>query len=264
MIDTVEKSIEESDIMINGVEESIEESDIMYQDDLVCILRPDIKKGIIIYSEYKQLPKMDNVCISGLKTEKQLHTEGVDINKKIYHPYIVFKAPYYSQSIDYSTIETEIASSFGEKEIKIEEKHRVFIRVDPNKTFVFTNIMNASPLTPYFHITDGHLISDSELSETHSKYIMTKDDVRFEDLNRSYYYTELNKTKKTLSEYLTIIKENKMSTAVPNIYNLYSSKKVVMNKKNVSYPFSVLPIERNSEIHVSMPLLTPDYFVLCT
>lgn len=30
--------------MIGGAGEPIEQSDIMYQDDLVCILRPEVKK----------------------------------------------------------------------------------------------------------------------------------------------------------------------------------------------------------------------------
>ena len=32
--------------------ECILESDIMYKDNLVCILRPEVKKGIIIRTEY--------------------------------------------------------------------------------------------------------------------------------------------------------------------------------------------------------------------
>lgn len=34
--------------MIGGAGEPIKESDIMYKDDLVCILKPEVKKGIII------------------------------------------------------------------------------------------------------------------------------------------------------------------------------------------------------------------------
>lgn len=72
--------------MISG--EPIEENDIMYQDDLVCILRPDIKKGIIIWSRYIQPSDMDSLCILGLKTGEQLQSEGVNFNRNIYHPYI--------------------------------------------------------------------------------------------------------------------------------------------------------------------------------
>jgi hypothetical protein len=44
------------------------DKDIMYQDDLVCILRPNIKKGIIIWSNYTQPPNMESLSILGLKT----------------------------------------------------------------------------------------------------------------------------------------------------------------------------------------------------
>ena len=45
-------------------------------------------------------------------------------------------------------------------------------------------------------------------------------------------------------------------------YDLYSSYKV--NNSIIIYPNNDKPIERNSEILVSLPHLTPDYFVLCT
>ena len=115
----------------------IEKSDIMYQDDLVCILRPDVKKGVIVWTHYTQPPRMDSLCELGLKTGKQLDSEGVEFGRSKIHPYIFFRAPYYSRDIDYSTPETEIISSYGKREIGI--KSRVFIRVDPDKTFVFSS-----------------------------------------------------------------------------------------------------------------------------
>jgi hypothetical protein len=36
--------------MIGG--EPIEEGDIMYRDELVCILKPHVKKGIIVWTNY--------------------------------------------------------------------------------------------------------------------------------------------------------------------------------------------------------------------
>jgi hypothetical protein len=242
--------------MIGSFASPIEQNDIMYQDDLVCILRPEIKKGIIIWSRYTQPPETDSLCILGLKTGKQLHTEGVNFNRKIYHPYIFFRAPYYSRPIDYSTIETEIASSFGE----IDMRSKVFIRVDPDQTFVFSSEIRTTAPTPLFHI-DGHLISKNSLSKSHSKDIMKIGDTRLADLNYSYYNAELEKSKKTLSQYLTIIKEDEMNTST--VYNLYSSRKVV-DIDGLPYPFNRTPIERNSEILVSIPHLTPEYFVFCT
>jgi hypothetical protein len=52
--------------MIGGAGEPIEQSDIMYQDDLVCILRPEVKKGIIVWTHFTQPAEMGSLCELGL------------------------------------------------------------------------------------------------------------------------------------------------------------------------------------------------------
>jgi hypothetical protein len=48
-------------------------------------------------------------------------------------------------------------------------------------------------------------------------------------------------------------------------YNLFTSQAVLFpTAANPKEPFDNKPIEKNSEILVSIPHLTPDYFVLCT
>ena len=93
----------------------IEPEDIMFQDDLVCILKPEVKKGIIIWTQYQQPSGMDSLCTIGLKTAKQLHTENIQFDraKSVQHPYIFFRAPYLSNIIDYTSIDSEINSSYG-------------------------------------------------------------------------------------------------------------------------------------------------------
>ena len=205
--------------------------DIMYQDDLVCILRPYIKKGIIIWSNYTQPPNMPSLLTLGLKTGKKLKEEGVDFGRSKIHPYIFFRAPYLSVDIDYSTIETEIISSFGQELLERNYETKVFIRVDPDKTFVFSSEIRVN----FFNEAD----------------------------------TKIFNSKKKLSEYLTIIKTNlEIETLESNknnkiLYNLLSSKaKIFLNKTKPDKLFSKAPINRNSEILVSIPHLTPDYFVL--
>ena len=203
----------------------------MYQDDLVCILRPYIKKGIIIWSNYTQPPNMDNLLILGLKTGKKLKEEGVDFGRSKIHPYIFFRAPYLSADIDYSTIETEIISSFGQELLERVNESKVFIRVDPDKTFVFSSEIRVN----FFNEAD----------------------------------TKIFDSKKKLSEYLRIIKINlEIETLVSNknkkiLYNLKSSEaRLFPNTTNPGKLFSNAPINRNSEILVSIPHLTSDYFVL--
>ena len=205
--------------------------DIMYQDDLVCILRPYIKKGIIIWSNYTQPANMPSLLTLGLKTGKKLKEEGVDFGRSKIHPYIFFRAPYLSVDIDYSTIETEIISSFGQELLERNYETKVFIRVDPDKTFVFSSEIRVN----FFNEAD----------------------------------TKIFNSKKKLSEYLTIIKTNlEIETLESNknnkiLYNLLSSKaKIFSNKTKPDKLFSKAPINRNSEILVSIPHLTPDYFVL--
>ena len=46
--------------------EKISDSDIKYMDSLVCILHPEVKKGIIIFTHYTQ-PKNRLLCIKKFK-----------------------------------------------------------------------------------------------------------------------------------------------------------------------------------------------------
>jgi hypothetical protein len=232
--------------------------DIMFQDDLVCILQPNIKKGIIIWSNYIQPPNIDSLSILGLKTGKKLNEEGIDFGRSKIHPYIFFRAPYLSADIDYSTIETEIISSYGHSrseaarqpgrrcshiscagqdffEFEQDNTSKIFIRVDPDKTFVFSSEIRVN----FYNEAD----------------------------------TKIFDSKKKLSEYLRIIKTN---LEIENIfskkqnkprqkilYNLLSSKaRSFPNTTNPGKLFSNAPINRNSEILVSIPHLTSDYFVL--
>jgi hypothetical protein len=235
------------------------DKDIMYQDNLVCILRPNIKKGIIIWSNYTQPSNMESLSILGLKTGKKLKEEGIDFGRSKIHPYIFFRAPYFSANIDYSTIETEIISSYGHSrseaarqparrcsriscagqdffEFEQDNITKIFIRVDPDKTFVFSSEIRVD----FFNEAD----------------------------------TKIFDSKKKLSEYLKIIKTNleiennflkKQNEQKQKIlYNLFSSKaKLFPNTTNPGKIFSNIPINRNSEILISIPHLTSDYFVLC-
>jgi len=221
--------------MIGGVGEPIEQSDIMYQDDLVCILKPEVKKGIIIWTHFTQPEGMGSLCESGLKTGKQLQIEGIYFGRTKIHPYIFFRAPYYSRDIDYTSVETEINSSYGEGQIGREQ--RVFIRVDPDRTFVFS----------------------SEIRDVrkHSAWVGKAENI-------------IDSSKKTLSKYLEIINNNReiIENVKPDtkiLYNLFTSEVVLFPRLHrPRTPFDPIPIERASEILVSTPHLTSDYFVLCT
>jgi hypothetical protein len=110
---------------------NISDEDILYSDVDVCILKPDVKKGVIVYSVFDNV----NACVKGLKTGEQLHKEGIHFNRSVHHPYVFFRAPFQSEGIDYSTPEKEIYSSYG----IIPFEKTAFIRVDPSRTFVYSS-----------------------------------------------------------------------------------------------------------------------------
>jgi len=183
--------------------ESIKDEDVLYMDDNVCILKPTVKKGIIVRTHYTQ-PDGESLCDVGLKTGEQLKDEGVDFGRNIFHPYHFFRAPYYSGEIDYSTLETEISSSYGEGQLGITKS--IYIRVDPDRTFVFSSEIRVEIPPAHFHV-DGHQLTPSELGRTHMDNIMNYSDS--EHLRQQYLESEIEKSRKTLTAYLNIIKANK-------------------------------------------------------
>jgi hypothetical protein len=128
-------------------------------------------------------------------------------------------------------------------------------------------------------------MTEDELKTTNPSFRMLYTDERYINLYNEYYNDEINKSKKSLSNYLGVIKENESKPEL-KIYNLYTSRKTIPQRvrgrvrdisreHNLSidpgrdsvierYPYDTNPIEKHSEILVSIPHLTPDYFVLCT
>jgi len=202
-------------------------NDIMYMDSLVCILKPEVKKGILIFTNYVQPQGMDSLYKLGLKSGKKLHDEGIDFGRTKIHPYIFFRPPVYANVIDYTTVQSEIVSSYGTEQ-DTDTTKCVFVRVDPNRTFTFS-------------------------SELRVKYWNDQ--------------KQLNKSKKTLSDYLKIINANK--TTIANVqgdqqilYNLFTSRATLFPKSyDLDKDWDESPINRNSEILVEIPHLTPNYFV---
>ncbi len=226
----------------------LSEDRILYQDDNVCILNPKLKEGVIVWTNFTQPEGMESLCIAGLKTGKQLHNEGIDFGRGVHHPYIFFRAPFYNNPIDYSTVESEINSLYGELPKPAETGGgRAFIRVDPDNTYVYSSEIRAKYLPQIIYGTPEYWESKER---------------------------EVKKSRKSLTEYLRIIKDNEdyiKRNRVKNIfYDLYSSEVYQPDKNNISnlsnYKEKFLdnvPINRNSEILVGNPHLESHYFVRC-
>lgn len=215
--------------------------DILFQDSDVCVLKPDVKKGVLIFTDYTKSASIPPLCEAGLKTGVQLQTEGVNFDRSMIHNYIFFRAPYYSDPIDYTSIDTEIASSFGIRESTIPS--RVWIRIDPEKSNVYSSEIRAT-YSPQFRYGSQEYLSAME--------------------------NQVKKSKKSMTNYLRILDKNK--TAITDIepgkkpfYNLFSSEVGLFPiAYNLSYPWNSHNINRASEVLVRIPHLTPNYFVKCT
>jgi hypothetical protein len=257
----------------------INSNDILFCDNDVCILKPEIKKGIVIFTNYTQPKNMPSLCESGLKTGYQLQKEGINFGRNIIHDCIFFRAPYYSNIIDYTTINTEIISSYGEEHQ--DKATQIWIRIDPERTFVYSSEIRAA-YHPHFYYNSPD-------------YLHAIDN-------------EVKKSRKIMTNYLQIINDNlkiisKYKNDIKFVYNLYTSNvllissinninypfnnKMIINRNkyfinypfnninypfnninypfnNINYPFNNIPINRNSEVLVKIPHLTSNYFVKCT
>ena len=224
------------------------QSDIIYQDKDIAILHPNSNKGIPIWTNYRKHDKnVDDILKVGLKTGEQLQIEGIDCGRSIYHPYSFFRAPYRKPvEVDKTTLIHEVVSYYDTNIMKY-DKNKIFIRVDPDRTYVYSSEIR--PNMPY------------------CSYHSTK------------YNNELKNSRKTLTEYLDIIAENeeqirnKEVGTVP-IYNLYSSRIQSFHRTDsryienfddrFNYPLTKYLTNRTSEILVRLAILPPDYFVMCT
>jgi hypothetical protein len=217
-----------------GRGDSILPEDILYEDRDVRILKPGVKKGILVFSSYKQPQGTPPLCETGLKTGVQLKSEGVDFGRSVAHEFIFFRAPYFTNPIDYTSIDTEIASSFGNKS---PVRSAVWIRVDPDKTNVFS----------------------SELRTRYPPNIMHGTPEYYRAMQ-----SEVERSKKTMTTYLQIIGENarQFKEGPGVLYNLITSR--ALPKRYTEYPFDNQDVSRQSEVLVRLPHLTPNYFVRCT
>ena len=206
---------------------SILPEDVMYQDMDVRILKPDVKKGIIIFSQYVQQKDTENICKIGLKSGYQLKKEGIEFGRSIYHPYIFFRAPYYNNSIDYFSVQSEINSLYSNLDLT----NKLFIRVDPENTYTFSSEIRAKNL-----YNNQYLIENSRKS-----------------LNQ---YLQVIKENSIIEN--NIPKEHRV------IYDLFTSRAEYFSTKWHLSKDSIkddAPINRNSEILVRLQHLTPEYFV---
>ena len=202
----------------------ITDDDVLYQDEKVCILKPDVKKGVLVGHRFQETPGIDIPSV-GLKSGVQMQREGYDFGRNWFNPYIFFRAPFYNNKIDYTSFESEVLSSYDDWVLK--EERIMFIRVDPRRTRVYSSEIRAS--------------RHPEEWENSEKW-MTK------------YFSILWSNNKDLKEL--------QKPGLMPYWNLFSSEMRLHDSRAImTYPWNSYPIHRCSEVLVELPHMEPHYFV---
>ena len=134
------------------------DSDVLFQNDDVCVLKPDSPRGILIFSrvrldrsKYKSDEEFKkakhNVCSEGIYSHRELRTKKPELQLKDrathgdHDDLIFFRAPFNS---DISTFETAYGCSPSDLNYA-HENHiiTVLLRIDPEKTFVYSSEIRA-------------------------------------------------------------------------------------------------------------------------
>jgi hypothetical protein len=225
-------------LCING---SIDEDDVYYNTDNVCILKPGVKKGVMIKHHYHERDVAD-VIKNGVKSGSRLQVEGVQFGRNVAHDSIFFRAPYiYTPQVDRSCIENEIIASFGKV-----ENNCVYLRVDPAQTNTFSSEIRVRYRSEFIPNISIETRRATELRKIEQ---------------------QIQNSKKLMTKYFEIIENNKNLHQPQKDYverwNLFSSikswvpfksnaKRNNVKRNNVktlfSYPWDDQRIERNSEV----------------
>jgi hypothetical protein len=187
------------------------DSDVLWQDDDVCILKPEtVGKGIVVYHAFP-IEYADDIYKNGLILGAGFKITGT---RSINHPYIFFRAPgrlVCPVSSVFPSVNEINANYYPNIGIKKDNSTRGFfcIRIDPDKTFVYSSECRAN-----FYGTDNW-----------------------------------KRSRKSLREFWDIIEENRTTVGPDAMYNLYTYIKCLYGT-NYSKDLTVAPPEYNSEILV--------------
>jgi hypothetical protein len=206
------------------------DSDIIFQDENVCILEPTSPRGIIIFT----ISKSWNICKEGLLSYNELRKRYPElglINRSRSHVdpehnnLIFFRAPYNS---DTSTFESSYDGKPPQSMLgKFSKEALAIIRIDPEKTFVFS--------------------SETRAKGTYSDLLKSR-------IPMIDYLTRIKGHKDKFVKYPGKICSNIITY----------EKNIVSQHFECKYPLEeYLPIERMAEVVVKLPHIPPEWFVGC-
>jgi hypothetical protein len=184
----------------------------------------------------------------------QNHNDTVLIytDMRMYNDSLIFYAPFSNYIYDQNdSLETEIVKSYNVNVLS--NKLARFARVNPETTYVYSSEIKHVPV--FVNKYTGKVIEDTEIHSVHSDNFMSINHPMYRQLVFKYIDTLLQNSKKTLKDYLEIIKMNELETNC-NTYHLYSSRKIPFGNSvfidEVKFPLTTVPIEKTSEIHLKL------------
>ena len=214
---------------------NIVKSDILFKTANVCVLKPHIKKGVVLFHRFHNNEGvLNSIKENGLKSGKKLKEDGVDLGRSISHNSMFFKAPFVSpKKINYSSVYTELISIYPDL---FDSKHTIesmpenyaIVRVDPTQTYVFSSEIRAL----YYGDEKTKLLNQSRIKLTDYFDIIEKNG-----------YPNYNKNTKPMWHLIT-----------KQMY--YFSNNVSLSKLFIEFP-----IERNCEIIIERDVLKPEELV---
>ena len=217
-----------------------DEDDVKYRDDRVCILHPASKRGVLVMTRVRGVSK-SKLKRDGLKSDKRLAEEGKG-GKKKQHPYVFFRAPYYSmldQSQEPYSCDAECSiAAYGDQQV---DGTHVYIRVDPALTMVYSSDIR----TP--RMWNGSSSYDAEMEA-------------------------VDQSEKTMSEYFGKLEENEDSKLMkpwdPDEVLVHSSRyswNMYTSALHIDVPeskdYSRYDIARRSEVLVEREVIPPEWLV---
>lgn len=165
---------------MGGMYEEKEDNDILFQNDDVCVLKPDSPRGILIFSRVrlnKENYKTDeefeeakrNICSEGVYSYNELKKQKPELGLTSRETHgdhddlIFFRAPF---TPDITTFESAYECREPSDLNYVHDNHiiTVLLRIDPEKTFVYSSELRAKqpamiynsrkPMMKYLEIID--------------------------------------------------------------------------------------------------------------
>jgi hypothetical protein len=218
--------------------------DILFENDDVCILKPDSTRGIVVFTHIDSTrfggdPK--DVCKEGLLSYNEIrkrHPEyklpnrtGSQINHT-HNDLIFFRAPFNN---DVSSFKTSYGTTLQNMLRKNVPDAYVTIRIDPKKTYVYSSEIRA--LGKYPDLLQSRLIMTDYLR-------------RLKNMPPNNYFNNDKIMYTNIIEYRRVRKSPIFTSIYNNNYSTYPE-------------LTNFEIGKNVEVVVKIPHIPPEWFVEC-